>query len=75
MTISIFSVSGQLIRVLDLGTLEAGSYLEKELLERSGACWDGTNGDGEEVASGIYLYVLHAGDEAFVDTKKLALIR
>ncbi|MBN2412481.1 hypothetical protein JXQ31_12395 [candidate division KSB1 bacterium] len=35
--------------------------------------WDGTNLHGGQVASGVYLYKIVAGD--FVDMKKMLLIR
>ncbi|MBI2502029.1 MAG: hypothetical protein HYW07_02210 [Candidatus Latescibacteria bacterium] len=46
------------------GAREAGSYTLR---------WDGRDGRGKELASGIYLYRLRAG--AQVQTRKLLLLR
>jgi hypothetical protein len=67
--IKIYNMSGQLIRVLDLGEKEAGMYVSKE----RAAFWDGLNDKGEEVASGVYFYQIHAGD--YVSTKKMVVIK
>jgi len=37
------------------------------------AIWDGRNKDGHVVASGLYVYRMHAG--SFLMTKKLALVK
>ncbi len=62
--LSIFSPSGERVRLLDKGRREAG---------RRVIAWDGRNDSGREVASGVYLYRLHAGPREI--TKKLAIIR
>jgi PKD repeat protein len=68
-TIWIYNVSGQLVRILNLGRKPAGFYTTKE---RS-AYWDGKNEAGEYVASGIYFYTIKAGD--FIATKKMVITR
>ena len=63
--ISIYDISGGLVRQLDLGHQKAGFYTE-----RSGAAyWNGRNGHGERVASGVYFYTLFAED--FRATRKM----
>ncbi|MEW5766387.1 MAG: Ig-like domain-containing protein [bacterium] len=56
--IRIYSLSGQLMRTLSLGEIEAGSYLTKD----RAAYWDGKDESGRPVASGTYLYQLKTGD-------------
>ena len=56
--ISIYDISGELVRQLDLGHQRAGHYTERS----RAAYWDGRNGIGEHVASGVYFYTLTAGD-------------
>jgi len=68
-TIEIYSVSGKLIRTLDLGYKEAGFYTRKS----KAAYWDGRNQVGEKVASGVYFYHLKAGD--FYATRKLLVTK
>ena len=66
-TITIYDVHGNLIRRLDLGHQSAGTYTGRS----SAAYWDGRNDGGEAVASGLYFYVLSAGD--FIGTRKMLL--
>ena len=66
-TISIYSVSGQIVRTLEVGPKLAGSYISKE----NAAHWDGRNDSGEQVASGVYFYSIQAGD--FAATKKMVV--
>lgn len=68
-TIKIYNLTGQLIRILDLGEREPGEYVTKD----KAAYWDGHNDSGEEVASGIYFYQLRAGDKVF--TKKMVVLK
>lgn len=64
MTLSIYNVRGQRVRVLVNEFQAAG---------RNSVVWDGKNEDGHEVASGIYFYRLDAGD--FTDTKSMVLLK
>jgi len=56
-SIRIYNISGQLVRVLDLGLQPRGRYISKE----KAAHWDGCTDAGERAASGVYFYVLRAG--------------
>ena len=63
-SISVYNLMGQQIRVLADGWLTAGAHRVR---------WDGRTDAGVEAASGVYWAVLQAGD--VVQTAKLALIR
>ena len=65
--ISIYDISGALVRQLDLGHQRAGHYTER----CRAAYWDGRNGSGEDVASGVYFYTLTADD--FTATRKMLI--
>jgi hypothetical protein len=60
----IYDVLGREVRELVNRWQEAGHYM---------VGWDGRNNQGEEVASGVYFYQLHAGD--YTETRKSALIK
>ena len=66
-SISIYSVDGQLIRTLALGRLPAGIYHNKS----RAAYWDGRNAFGESVASGVYFYTLTTN--GFTATDKMLI--
>jgi len=68
-SIQIYNLSGQLIQVLDLGMQPRGRYISKE----KAAYWDGRNEIGERAASGVYFYVLKAGN--FTATKKMVIVK
>ncbi|MDI6794949.1 MAG: FlgD immunoglobulin-like domain containing protein, partial [bacterium] len=70
--INIYSLSGELIRRLDLKEKEAGYYPAKGGAD-SAAYWDGKDEAGQEVASGVYLYQLRAG--SFVSTRKMIVLK
>ncbi|MFQ6092972.1 MAG: FlgD immunoglobulin-like domain containing protein [bacterium] len=63
-TLKIFNVLGEEVRILVSGEQKAGRY---------GVVWDGQDNKGRQVSSGIYFCQLKAGD--FVETKKLVLLR
>jgi hypothetical protein len=69
-SLSIFTLSGELIRQFDWGYLPAGQYYGPDL--ETGE-WDCTNAEGQRVSAGIYLYQLQAGDVA--ETRKMAVVR
>lgn len=66
-TLTIYSVNGQVIRRLVLGHQPPGIYHSKS----RAAYWDGRNEQGERVASGIYFYTFIAGD--FTATQKMLI--
>ena len=57
-SLSIYNVSGRLVRTIDLGYRPAGLYANRS----DAIYWDGRNTHGEQVASGVYIYRLTAGD-------------
>ena len=65
--IRIYTASGTLVRTLQLGHQTAGIYQNRS----RAAYWNGKNGIGEPVASGIYFYALTAGD--FNATRKMLI--
>jgi DNA-binding beta-propeller fold protein YncE len=68
-TISIYGMSGQLVRTLELGPKPSGSYVGKS----GAAYWNGRDENGESVASGVYFYAMEAGEAS--DLRKMTIIR
>ena len=68
-TISIYTVEGTMVQILDLGHRPHGIYHGKS----RAAYWDGKNKIGEAVASGVYFYTLTAGD--FTATRKMVILK
>ena len=66
-TITIYAVSGHVVRQLVLGHQAAGIYRNRS----RAAYWDGKNEFSEPVASGLYFYTLTAGD--FTATRKMLI--
>ena len=75
-TLRIYTMSGVLVRTLNLGHQPAGNYQQRS----RAAYWDGKNELGEPVASGVYFYTLStestrdsvtAGD--FTATRKMLI--
>ena len=63
--LSIFNLAGQQVATLVGGTRQAGVYTVH---------WDCRDDGGRELASGVYLYRLTAGEQ-WVETRKLLLLR
>ncbi|MBM3241425.1 T9SS type A sorting domain-containing protein [Candidatus Poribacteria bacterium] len=68
-SIYIYNVKGQLVRQLNIGKQEAGSYVTKD----KAIHWDGKNERGENVASGNYWYRLRAGE--FNATRRMVILK
>jgi hypothetical protein len=62
--LTVYNTRGQKVRTLVDEPKAAGRYTVH---------WDGTNGSGEQVSSGIYFYKIAAGD--FVKVKKMVLLK
>jgi len=67
--IRIHSVTGQLIRTLELGHKRAGFYTNRD----KAAFWDGRDEEGESVGSGIYF--IHFEGGSFSAMRKMVMIR
>ena len=63
-SLRVYNAAGQLVRVLIDEELSAARY-EKN--------WDGRDGAGRPVSSGLYFYRLEAG--SFIETRKMVLLR
>ena len=68
-TLGIYSVKGQLVRQLDVGYQQAGSYLEKG----QAAYWDGKDQTGSRVSSGLYFYQFTAGN--FQSIRRMVIVK
>ena len=68
-TIKIYDVSGQSIRTMNLGHQSLGSYMTSS----TAAYWDGKNGAGEFVSSGIYFYTLQTKN--FSATRRMVILK
>ena len=67
--IRIYNANGQLVRQLDLGHQQAGSYLDRD----EAAYWDGKDETGQPVSSGVYFYQIKAGD--FSAVRKMTIVK
>ena len=68
-TISIYDISGRLIRTLVLDDRYAGFYTTRD----RAAYWNGRNSIGEKVSSGVYFYRINAGK--FYAIKRMAILK
>ncbi|MDP7281861.1 MAG: T9SS type A sorting domain-containing protein, partial [Candidatus Poribacteria bacterium] len=68
-TAKIYDVTGKLIRMIELGHVTAGNYVDSS----KAIYWDGRSEDGEMVASGTYFYQIQAGD--YTETRKMVILK
>ena len=67
--ITIYDTKGIVVRTLGLGHQAAGYYTDRN----RAAYWDGRNGLGENVASGVYFYQLQTNDVS--RTRKMVILK
>ena len=67
--ITIYDTKGVIVRTLDLGHQAAGYYTHRS----RAAYWDGRNGLGEPVASGVYFYQLQAANVSHL--RKMVILK
>ena len=68
-TARIYDVTGKQIRIIELGHIAAGNYVESN----RAIYWDGRTEDGEQVSSGTYFYQIEAGD--YTKTRKMVILK
>ena len=68
-TLTIYDLNGQIVRILDVGHQTAAVYEDWS----KAIYWDGRNGLGEQVASGVYFYHLSADD--YSATRKMVILK
>ena len=68
-TLTIYDMSGQVVRQFALGHQAAGRYQSRS----RAVYWDGQNEFGEQVASGVYFYHLSAED--YSATRKMLILK
>ena len=67
--LTIYNLNGQRVRTIDVGHQVAAGYESRS----KAIYWDGRNQVGEQVASGVYLYHLSAGD--YFATRKMVILK
>ena len=67
--LEIYDVNGYLVRSIDIGFRYAGIYFSRD----RAIYWDGRSDLGEQVASGIYFYILQT--EYMTDTRRMVLLK
>ena len=68
-TLTIYDGAGRVVRTLDVGHQVAAVYESRS----KAIYWDGRNGLGETVASGVYFYHLSTG--TFSATRKMLILK
>jgi sugar lactone lactonase YvrE len=63
-SLAVYDVSGRLVKHLVDATIPAGRHVVN---------WDGRNGAGQAVATGVYFYRIQAG--RFTDTRRMVLLK
>ena len=68
-TAKIYDLTGKQIKMIELGHIPAGSYVESS----KAIYWDGKTDTGAHVSSGPYFYQIQAG--AYTETRKMVILR
>ena len=68
-SLTLYDTDGRLVRRLDIGFQEAGTYLRRE----QAIYWDGRTQSGEQVASGTHFYTLKTA--GYVSTQKMIILK
>ena len=68
-TLTIYDLSGQPVRTLEVGHRIASAYENRS----KAIYWDGRNGLGERVASGVYFYHLSTGE--YSATRRMVILK
>ena len=68
-SITIYDVSGKLVRTIEVGFQPAGIYSS----QAKAAYWDGKTETGETVASGVYFYQIQIGD--YSQTRRMVILK
>ena len=68
-TAKIYDVTGNQIRMIELGHIPAGNYVESN----RAIYWDGKTETGELVSSGTYFYQIQAGD--YSQARKMVILK
>ena len=68
-SVSIYNVSGGLVRTFPIGFRSAGIYLSQD----KAIYWNGRTDNGETVSSGVYFYQLNAGD--YSSTSRMVILK
>ena len=69
MKLTIYDVTGNVVRVISVGYMQAGSYVGQS----KAIYWDGRTDLGEPVASGTYFYTLTTHD--YTSTQKMIILK
>ena len=67
--LTIYDTTGAMVRRFDVGHRVAGYYTDRA----RAVYWDGRNGVGESVGSGVYFYHLRAGD--YSQTRRMVILK
>jgi flagellar hook assembly protein FlgD len=68
-TAKIYDVTGKQIRMIELGYMPAGNYVESS----KAIYWDGKTDTGEQVSSGTYFYQLET--DQYSETRKMVILK
>jgi len=68
-TAKIYDLTGKQIRMIELGHITVGNYVE---VNRA-IYWDGKTDTGEQVSSGTYFYQIEAGN--YTETRRMVMLK